>query len=111
LTCGNNSPEVLNILITYEEIDKTISSMYNMKSPGPAGFVVELFKNSSEIITLKLYLSFNNIINSGIFSRECGKVLICTLQKGQKINMFTEKSRQVLEKDTAQLIKCYFYLL
>ena len=48
LACDNNSPEVLNMQIIHEEIDKVISNTYNRKSPGPDGCVVELFKNSTE---------------------------------------------------------------
>jgi len=55
-------------------------------SPGPDGLMVELFKNSSEIITPKLYILFNSIMNSGIFPAEWGKALICTLHKGGSLN-------------------------
>ena len=60
------------MLITHEEIDEAILSMHNRKSPAPDGLMVELFKNSSEIITPKLYILFNDIMNSGIFPAEWG---------------------------------------
>ena len=76
LACDDNSPGVLNMLMIHDEIDKIISGTYNRKSRAPDGFVVELLKNSSEIITHKLYILFNSIINSGIFPGERGKALI-----------------------------------
>ena len=86
LACDNTGPEVLNMLIITDDIDKTFSSTPNRKSPGPDGLVVEIFKNSSEIITPKLYILFNSIMNSGIFAGEWGKALICTVHKGGSLN-------------------------
>ena len=60
--------------------------MHNRKSPGPEGLVVGLLKNSSEIITPKLYILFNRIMNSGIFAGEWGKALICTLHNRGSLN-------------------------
>ena len=74
------------MLITHEEIDEAISSMHNRKSPGSDGLVVELFKNSNKIIIPKLYILFNNIMNSGISPGEWGKALICTLHKDESLN-------------------------
>jgi len=60
------------MLITHDELDKAISSMHNRIPPGPDGLVVELLKNNSEIITPKLYILFNSIMNRGIFPAEWG---------------------------------------
>ena len=74
------------MLITRDEKDKIISSTHNRKSPAPDGLMMELFKNSSEIITPKLYVLFNSIMNSDIFPAEWRKALICTLHKGGSLN-------------------------
>jgi len=66
LAGDNNSVEVFNMLITHEEIDNTISSIYNEKSPEPDGLVVGSLNNCSEIITTKLFILFNSLMKSGI---------------------------------------------
>jgi len=63
----NNSPEILNMLITHDEIDKAIPSMHSRKLPELDGLVVELLKNSSEIITHTFYKIFSSIMNSAHF--------------------------------------------
>jgi len=72
---------------------------------------VDLFKNSSEIITPKLYILFNSIMNCGILSNCSLNFSMRVLLRGQKINMFTNNSKQALEKDIAQLITFVINLL
>ena len=80
--CDNSADDILNSVITLEEIEKCILDMPCGKAPGPDGLCIELFKcNINYFAPLFLEL-FNKVLKTGIFPDSWCEAIICPLYKG-----------------------------
>jgi hypothetical protein len=67
--------------ISLEEIEKTIRSLPNNKSPGSDGLTYEFYKLTEEVISPLLYKLFNQVLISGILPKSWCKNLIILIPK------------------------------
>ena len=72
---------ILNPIITTEEINKSIKNLKLRKSPGIDGIGTKFYKNTSHIIVPTLCDIFNSIMNSGEFPKGWSESIIVPVHK------------------------------
>ena len=77
---------ILNSIITTEEINKSIKNLKLSKSPGIDGTGTDFFKNTSHIIVQTLCGIFNSIMNSAEFPKSWSESIIVPVHKSGSIN-------------------------
>ena len=77
---------ILNSIITTEEINKSIKNLKLRKSPGTDGIGTEFYKNTSHIIVPTLCDIFNSIMNSGEFPESWSESIIVPVHKSGSMN-------------------------
>ncbi len=60
--CMNNEPDILNSVMTQDEILFVINSMHDNKASGHDNMVIEMFKCCKDLIVPYLKIVFNYIL-------------------------------------------------